>query len=568
MRDLVVGFGPATVLDHVTLDVLRGEILGFVGGSGAGKSVLMRTIIGLLPKRNGTIEVLGQDIAALSERERRSIERRWGVLFQQGALFSSLNVQQNVEFPIRENLKDLSPRLIEEIALAKLEMVGLSADVRKKYPAELSGGMIKRAALARALALEPDIVFLDEPTSGLDPIGAAEFDELIRTLAAHAGLKRLHGHARSRQPARDLRPHRSTVRRPRDRLGTDRDHARVRASVAQILLPRQTPAPRPALTQGISFMETKANYVVTGLFTLAVIAGAFGFIFWFQRTGSSGEETPYRVVFDGSVAGLRTGAAVTFNGIRVGEVGDLTLDARDPRKVVALLKLDRAVPVRADTKAGLTFQGLTGLAEVSLTGGSADAGPLVAQAGQPPTLYADASETADVTQQARAVLARIDAMVADNETALHASLHNIETVTNTLADNSQRLDKVMAGLQNLTGGPDGNGQIGKAAEFDPPPRRRSRQAERADFRRPDAVLQYRPETIRGLRRGRTAHARRAAKNDPEHQPAPEQPHFRALMNCAGPTRSGQLPPRCRRLRERPTIAPPAAAEERNTRRET
>lgn len=210
-------------------------------------------------------------------------------------------------------------------------------------------------------------------------------------------------------------------------------------------------------------METKANYVVTGLFTLAVIAGAFGFIFWFQRTGSSGEETPYRVVFDGSVAGLRTGAAVTFNGIRVGEVGDLTLDARDPRKVVALLKLDRAVPVRADTKAGLTFQGLTGLAEVSLTGGSADAGPLVAQAGQPPTLYADASETADVTQQARAVLARIDAMVADNETALHASLHNIETVTNTLADNSQRLDKVMAGLQNLTGGPDGNGQIGKAA---------------------------------------------------------------------------------------------------------
>jgi phospholipid/cholesterol/gamma-HCH transport system ATP-binding protein len=188
VRDLVVGFGAATVLDHVTLDVRRGEILGFVGGSGAGKSVLMRTIIGLLPKRNGTIEVFGKDVAALSDRERRSIERRWGVLFQQGALFSSLNVQQNIEFPIRENLKDLSPRLIEEIALAKLEMVGLSADVRKKYPAELSGGMIKRAALARALALDPDIVFLDEPTSGLDPIGAAEFDELIRTLQHTLGL--------------------------------------------------------------------------------------------------------------------------------------------------------------------------------------------------------------------------------------------------------------------------------------------------------------------------------------------------------------------------------------------
>jgi len=188
VRDLVVGFGAATVLDHVTLEVWRGEILGFVGGSGAGKSVLMRTIIGLLPKRNGTIEVFGRDAAALSGRERRAIERRWGVLFQQGALFSSLNVQQNIEFPIREYLKGLSPRLIEEIAVAKLQMVGLGPDVRKKYPAELSGGMIKRAALARALALDPDIVFLDEPTSGLDPIGAAEFDELIRTLQRTLGL--------------------------------------------------------------------------------------------------------------------------------------------------------------------------------------------------------------------------------------------------------------------------------------------------------------------------------------------------------------------------------------------
>ncbi len=378
VRDLVVGFGAATVLDHVTLDVLRGEILGFVGGSGAGKSVLMRTIIGLLPKRNGTIEVFGKDVAALSERERRSIERRWGVLFQQGALFSSLNVQQNIEFPIREHLKGLSPRLIEEIALAKLQMVGLSADVRKKYPAELSGGMIKRAALARALALDPDIVFLDEPTSGLDPDRRRRIRRADPHLAAHARLERLHGHPRPRQPARGLRPHRGAVRRPRDRRRSDRDHARVRASLAEILLPRQTRASRPTLrhAEGISFMETKANYVVTGLFTLAVIVGAFGFIFWFQRTGGSGGEAAYRVVFDGSVAGLRTGAAVTFNGIRVGEVADLALDARDPRKVVALFKLERAVPVRADTKAGLAFQGLTGLAEVSLTGGSADAGPL------------------------------------------------------------------------------------------------------------------------------------------------------------------------------------------------
>ncbi len=187
VRDLVVGFGGVNVLDHVTLDVFRGEILGFVGGSGAGKSVLMRTIIGLLPKRSGTIEVFGSDLAALNERELRSVERRWGVLFQQGALFSSLTVLQNVQFPIREYL-DLSQRLIDEIALAKLEMVGLSADVRGKYPSELSGGMVKRVALARALALDPEIVFLDEPTSGLDPIGAADFDELIHTLQQTLGL--------------------------------------------------------------------------------------------------------------------------------------------------------------------------------------------------------------------------------------------------------------------------------------------------------------------------------------------------------------------------------------------
>jgi phospholipid/cholesterol/gamma-HCH transport system ATP-binding protein len=187
VRDLVVGFGDAPVLDHATLDVFEGEILGFVGGSGAGKSVLMRTIIGLLPKRNGSIEVLGTDLAAVNDDERRAIERRWGVLFQQGALFSSLTALQNVQFPIREYL-NLSPRLIEEIALAKLEMVGLNADVRGKFPSELSGGMVKRVALARALALDPDIVFLDEPTSGLDPIGAAEFDELIRTLQRTLGL--------------------------------------------------------------------------------------------------------------------------------------------------------------------------------------------------------------------------------------------------------------------------------------------------------------------------------------------------------------------------------------------
>ena len=187
VRDLVVGFGDTTVLDHVSVAVKRGEIFGFVGGSGSGKSVLLRTIIGLIPARAGTIEVLGTDLTRADEEARRATERRWGILFQQGALFSSLSVLQNVQFPMREYLH-LSKRLLREMAEAKLDMVGLRPEDWNKLPSELSGGMIKRVALARALALDPELVFLDEPTSGLDPISAGDFDELIRTLQRTLGL--------------------------------------------------------------------------------------------------------------------------------------------------------------------------------------------------------------------------------------------------------------------------------------------------------------------------------------------------------------------------------------------
>ncbi len=187
VRDLVVGFRDTIILDHLDLDVYRGEILGFVGGSGSGKSVLTRTIIGLLPRREGTIEVFGTDMLNIDDEERTAIERRWGVLFQHGALFSSLTVRENLQFPMREYL-DLPERLMDELVVAKLEMVGLHADVRDKFPSELSGGMTKRVALARALALDPEIVFLDEPTSGLDPIGAGDFDSLIATLQRTLGL--------------------------------------------------------------------------------------------------------------------------------------------------------------------------------------------------------------------------------------------------------------------------------------------------------------------------------------------------------------------------------------------
>jgi phospholipid/cholesterol/gamma-HCH transport system ATP-binding protein len=187
VRDLVVGFNDHIVLDHLSLDVFRGEILGFVGASGSGKSVLMRAIIGLVPKRAGRIEVFGIDLDQIDETRRRAVERRWGILFQQGALFSSLTVRQNVQFPMREYL-DLSNRLLDEVAMAKLEMVGLLPDVGDKYPSELSGGMIKRVALARALALDPELLLLDEPTAGLDPDRSDAFVQLIRLLRSQLQL--------------------------------------------------------------------------------------------------------------------------------------------------------------------------------------------------------------------------------------------------------------------------------------------------------------------------------------------------------------------------------------------
>jgi phospholipid/cholesterol/gamma-HCH transport system ATP-binding protein len=187
VRDLVVAFDGRAALDGLSLDVYRCEALGVVGASGAGKSVLMRTLLGLIPKSAGSVRVLGIDLGEASVRERRSVGRRCGALFQQGALFSSLSVLENVQLPMREYLR-LSDRLRREVAMAKIEMVGLDSDDAGKYPSELSGGMSKRAALARALALDPEILFLDEPTSDLDNIAADEFDNLILTLRGTLGL--------------------------------------------------------------------------------------------------------------------------------------------------------------------------------------------------------------------------------------------------------------------------------------------------------------------------------------------------------------------------------------------
>ena len=187
VRGLRTSFGTNVIHDDLDLDVRRGEVLGVVGGSGTGKSVLLRTIIGLNPARAGSIQVFGEDVTEMSDREQREMQQRWGVLFQDGALFSSLTVAQNIEVPLKEHTR-LRKHVVNELACVKVDIVGLPPDAANKYPSELSGGMRKRAGLARSLALDPELVFLDEPTAGLDPIGAAAFDSLIRDLQQSLNL--------------------------------------------------------------------------------------------------------------------------------------------------------------------------------------------------------------------------------------------------------------------------------------------------------------------------------------------------------------------------------------------
>lgn len=187
VRGLQSRFGADIVHESLDLELFRGEVLGVVGGSGTGKSVLLRSIIGLIRPAGGKIELFGHDSSRLSHQEWRAVERRWGVLFQDGALFSSLTVAQNIEVPLKEYFQ-LPAALRAEIVALKIALVGLPPDAGLKYPSQLSGGMRKRAGLARALALDPEILFLDEPTAGLDPIGASAYDQLIGQLQKALGL--------------------------------------------------------------------------------------------------------------------------------------------------------------------------------------------------------------------------------------------------------------------------------------------------------------------------------------------------------------------------------------------
>lgn len=211
-------------------------------------------------------------------------------------------------------------------------------------------------------------------------------------------------------------------------------------------------------------METKANYVVIGVFTLAVVVGVFGFVYWFQNIGGTGERAFYRVVFDGSVSGLRTGGTVLFNGIRVGEVTSLKLNPEKPQQVTATISVDKSVAVRPDTQISMEFQGLTGIASLSLKGGSPQLAALVGSKENPPVLIAPPGATQDVTQAARDVMRKLQEFIEENQKSFHSALDNIDKFTGALARNSDRIDRIAEGLQNLTGGADGkSGEIAEAA---------------------------------------------------------------------------------------------------------
>ena len=362
---------------------------------------------------------------------------------------------------MREHL-NLSQTTLDGLAAQKLELVGLPPDAADKFPSELSGGMTKRVSLARALALDPEIVFLDEPTSGLDPISAGDFDDLIGTLQKTLGLTVF-------MVTHDL----DSLYAICDRVAV-LGHGKVSAvgSIDELLLSedpwiksyfhgkrgivraasagkrrtderRERSPGREALTG----METRANFVLIGAFTLGAVVAAFLFVMWIVGYGTGGGHRRYQIVFSGSVSGLSTGATVLFNGLKVGEVTGLGFVKGNASQVVADIDVTNAsAPINADTKAQLETQGLTGSATVALIGG-AKGGELT---GNPPVIPSLPTATlADLQTKAGYVLDLANKLMVDNAQPIHKTIENVETFSLALANNSGGVDAALKGLADL-----------------------------------------------------------------------------------------------------------------------
>jgi phospholipid/cholesterol/gamma-HCH transport system ATP-binding protein len=437
IRGLVNRFGRQVVHDGLDLDVRRDEVLAVVGGSGTGKSVLLRSILGLHEPSAGTITVLGQEIRYLEPGP----HKQWGVLFQGGALLSGLTVQENVELPIALH-SDLPVETRRELAVLKIFMVGLDLAAAAKYPNELSGGMRKRAGLARALALEPRILFLDEPTAGLDPISATEFDELIGTCTSI-----------STSPSSSSR----TTSTPCSASATAWPCWSTRASSSilwrgscniQTHGSRSISATRARSGPGGGrepMFKGDRNFTV-GLFVSVAIAVFVLFVIWL--TGRSGQEamTRYTLMFERDVSGLAIGGPVKYMGMNIGSVIHMDLDTSQGVRVQVDIEILR--PPRDTALMLLALQGITGVAVVNLASAPGTHPPLPEpERGQYPRIPVRDVGFAALISSAPAIMSKLDQLLTragellgeENSTAVGNALQNVETLSAALAGSSDRL---------------------------------------------------------------------------------------------------------------------------------
>ena len=416
----------------LNLDVKRGEVLGVVGGSGTGKSVLLRSIVGLRRPTDGKIHVFGKDLMALSGQSRAMVERRFGVLFQRGALFSSLTVTENVALPLIENA-GLPRSEAERLAQVKLALAGLPPGTGSKYPASLSGGMVKRVALARALALDPDILFLDEPTAGLDPIGIMK----SYPFELSGGMRRCIHCVIVWRCFRRKKCWWLILWIKLQRLMMAGFRRIFMAHVAGLLIRQR----QLTVERGCN-METRAHHVVIGLFTLIVVSAALLFCLWLTNSGSDRQFRLYDIVFNEPVSGLSQGSTVQYSGIRVGEVTQLRLDRDNPNKVWARIRVSASTPIREDTQARLTVAGITGTSNIQFSSGSQTSPLLEGKDDEVPIIIATPSPMSQLLANgenfmtnANEVLVRLNQLLApDNQQRLVTTLDNLALVTQTVAD--------------------------------------------------------------------------------------------------------------------------------------